>query len=254
VIRAPRPLVVVGAGGFARETVQLVRSHPEVGPGGTAYEVVGFLDDDERRHGTAVDGTPVLGPTGLAAEYAAAGAAVLACVGNPGAPWSRRDLLARLDLPDDAFGTVVHPLACVSADSLVGVGTVLHAGTVLTAGVRVGRHVAVMPQVVLTHDDQIGDAVTFGAGVRLAGGVTVGDAAYLGSGALVREHRRIGAAAVIGMGSVVLSDVPPGEVWAGVPARRLRAAADPTPSDPSPSDPTPSDPAPFSHTAQEALS
>jgi acetyltransferase-like isoleucine patch superfamily enzyme len=32
----------------------------------------------------------------------------------------------------------------------------------------------------------------------------------------------IGAGAVIGMGSVVLHDVPAGEVWAGVPARRIR--------------------------------
>jgi acetyltransferase-like isoleucine patch superfamily enzyme len=98
---------------------------------------------------------------------------------------------------------------------------VLHAGVVLTAAVTVGRHVYVMPHVVLTHDDEVGDAATFGAGVRLAGGVSVGAAAYLGSGALVREHRRIGAGAVVGMGSVVVRDVPPGQTWAGNPARPL---------------------------------
>jgi sugar O-acyltransferase (sialic acid O-acetyltransferase NeuD family) len=224
--------VVVGAGGFARETVQLVRSHPAVGPGGAAYEVIGFLDDDARRHGTWIDGTPVLGPADQARDHVAAGAAVLVCVGNPGAPGSRRALVTRLDLPDEAFATVVHPLAGVSGDSSVGAGSVLHAGVVLTAAVRVGRHVAVMPQVVLTHDDVIGDAATFGAGVRLAGGVTVGESAYLGSGALVREGRRVGAGAVLGMGSVALDDVPAGEVWAGVPARRLRVLPDPAPLHP----------------------
>jgi acetyltransferase-like isoleucine patch superfamily enzyme len=39
---------------------------------------------------------------------------------------------------------------------------------------------------------------------------------------LVREKLSIGAGAVVGMGSVVLQDVPAGEVWAGVPARRIR--------------------------------
>jgi sugar O-acyltransferase (sialic acid O-acetyltransferase NeuD family) len=224
--RAPRPLVVVGAGGFARETVQLLRQHPAVGPRGAAYAVTGFLDDDADRHGTVVDGTTVLGPTELAREHAERGAALLVCVGNPGAPTSRRSLVARLELPDEAYATVVHPLASVAPDCEVGVGSVLHAGVVLTAAVRLGRHAAVMPQVVLTHDDVVGDSVTFGAGVRLAGGVTVGDAAYLGSGALVREGRRIGAAAVVGMGSTVLNDVPAGEVWAGSPARRLRPAPD----------------------------
>jgi serine acetyltransferase len=39
---------------------------------------------------------------------------------------------------------------------------------------------------------------------------------------MVRENLTIGAGAVIGMGSVVLADVPDGQTWAGVPARKLR--------------------------------
>jgi acetyltransferase-like isoleucine patch superfamily enzyme len=102
---------------------------------------------------------------------------------------------------------------------------VLHATTVLTADVRLGAHVAVMPAVVLTHDDVIGDGVTFGAGVRVAGGVAIERGAYVGSGALVREGVVVGEGSVVGMGAVVTRSVPAGEVWAGVPARRLRVAA-----------------------------
>ena len=87
-----------------------------------------------------------------------------------------------------------------------------------------GAHVAVMPAVVLTHDDRVGDGVTFGAGARVAGGVTIEDGAYVGSGALLREHVVVGSGAVVGMGAVVTQSVPPGEVWAGVPARQLRSA------------------------------
>jgi acyl-[acyl carrier protein]--UDP-N-acetylglucosamine O-acyltransferase len=82
-----------------------------------------------------------------------------------------------------------------------------------------------MPQAVLTHDDVVGDAATLASGVRLGGGVRVGPCAYVGAGALVREFVSIGEGALVGMGSVVLADVPPGEVWVGSPARRLRAAA-----------------------------
>lgn len=223
--RRSRPLLVIGAGGFARETVQLLRRHPAVGPSGERYRVTGFLDDDPRRHGTLVDGVPVLGPSELAADHADRGGALLACVGNPTAPASRQRLVDRLGLPDEAWATVVHPLASVSPDSVVGAGSVLHAGVVLTASVRLAKHVAVMPHVVFTHDDEVGDAATFGAGVRLAGGVSVGAAAYVGSGALIREGRRIGAGALVGMGSVVLRDVPPAQVWAGNPARPLPSEA-----------------------------
>jgi sugar O-acyltransferase (sialic acid O-acetyltransferase NeuD family) len=224
-MRAAQPLVIVGAGGFARETVQLLRAHPAAGRAGEAYEVLGYLDGNPDLHGTTVDGTPVLGPPERAAELADRGTAVLVCVGNPRARDSRARLVTHLALPDEAFATVVHPAASVSPDSEVGVGSVLHAGTVLTAAVRLGRHAVVMPHVVLTHDDRVGDCATFAAGARLAGGVEVGDAAYLGCGALVREGLRIGAGALVGIGSVVLRDIPAGEVWAGSPARRLRPVA-----------------------------
>jgi acyl-[acyl carrier protein]--UDP-N-acetylglucosamine O-acyltransferase len=79
-----------------------------------------------------------------------------------------------------------------------------------------------MPNVVLTHDDDVGDFAILGAGVRLGGGVMVGRGAYIGSGASIRESTVIGPGAMIGMGAVVVDDVPPGETWAGVPARRLR--------------------------------
>ena len=46
--------------------------------------------------------------------------------------------------------------------------------------------------------------------------------AALGSGAIVLGGVRIGAGAIVGAGAVVTSDVAPGEVVAGVPARATR--------------------------------
>jgi acyl-[acyl carrier protein]--UDP-N-acetylglucosamine O-acyltransferase len=78
-----------------------------------------------------------------------------------------------------------------------------------------------MPNVTVTHDDVVGDYATLCAGVSLAGGVRVGEAAYLGANASVRQHLRVGDDSTLGMGASLLSDLPDGETWAGVPARRL---------------------------------
>jgi sugar O-acyltransferase (sialic acid O-acetyltransferase NeuD family) len=211
-----KPLLLVGAGGFARETLELVRAVNAVAP---AWRVVGLLDDDPRLVGAEVHGVPVLGASSAVHDHPEA--LVVATVASPDAPARRLEVVARLGLPAERYATLVHPTAVVPASATLGPGTVLHATVVLTADVRLGAHVAVMPAVVLTHDDDLGDGVTVGAGVRLAGDVHVERAAYLGSGALVREHLRIGAGAVVGMGAVVTRSVPPGEVWAGVPARSL---------------------------------
>ncbi|MEU9391045.1 acetyltransferase [Streptomyces sp. NPDC048324] len=208
-------LVIIGAGGFARETAQAVRD-----AGG--FELLGHLDDNTALHGTEVDGVPVLGGCDLIQRLPAARAVV--CVGNPRDYAARARLVRRLALPADRYATVIHPTASVARSSRVGPGSVLLAHCALTAAVRVGAHVAVMPQVVLTHDDVVEDFATLASGVRLGGGARLERGAYVGSGALVREGTTVGAWSLIGMGSAVLGDVPPGEVWVGSPARRLRAA------------------------------
>ncbi|MEU4732956.1 NeuD/PglB/VioB family sugar acetyltransferase [Streptomyces sp. NPDC023588] len=221
-------LLVVGAGGFARETAQAVRdvAAADVARGRPArWRLVGHLDDDPALHGRDVDGAVVLGGCELVHERAAA--RVVVCVGSPRDYAVRARLVRRLGLPAARYATVVHPTAVVSGSSTLGAGSVLLAHCVLTAAVRVGSHVAVMPQVVLTHDDAVGDFATLASGVRLGGGVRLGRGAYVGAGSLVREYARVGAWSLTGMGSTVLGDVPPGEVWAGSPARRLRAADGP---------------------------
>lgn len=210
-----RDLLIVGAGGFARETAAAARA-------GGAWRVLGFLDDDPALHGLRRAGLPVLGPVDAAAGHP--DAAVVVCVGNPRNYVSRRRIVRRLGLPAERYATVVHPSAEVGAGSTLGPGTVLLAGAVLTADVTVGAHVAVMPQAVLTHDDRIGDYATIASGVRLGGGAMLADGAYVGAGALIREGVTVGAWSLVGMGSVVLRDVPQGQIWAGNPARQLRRA------------------------------
>ncbi|GGV59197.1 acetyltransferase [Streptomyces griseoloalbus] len=208
-------LVIVGAGGFARETARAAHDTGE-------FTLLGHLDDNPALHGTEVDGVPVLGDCDLV--HALPGARVVICAGNPRDYAARARLVRRLGLPEERYATVVHPTAVVSATSTVGPGTVLLAHCVLTAAVRVGAHVAVMPQVVLTHDDVVEDFATLASGVRLGGSARLERGAYAGSGALIREGTTVGAWSLIGMGSSVLGDVPPGEVWVGSPARRLRTA------------------------------
>ena len=225
----PRDLLIVGAGGFARETAQAVAAvnAAVAGGAGPAWRLLGFLDDDPARKGERIDGVEVLGGSELVHENPQA--QVVVCVASPTNLFSRARVVARLGLPEERYGTVIHPSAEVSRDSVVGPGSVLFAQTVLTAAVRVGAHVAVMPQVVLTHDVEVGDFVTFASGVRLGGGVQLGRGAYLGAGSMLREQVSIGDWSLVGLGAVVLSDVPRGEVWVGSPAHRLRST--PIPDD-----------------------
>ena len=224
-IRAPEPLVIVGAGGFGRETVEVVRAINDAHDarhGRPRWHLLGLADDDPGRWGATVVDTPILGPADAVVDQAAT--RLVVCAGSPVNRTSKRDIVARLGVESDRYATLVHPAASLSRSSTVGPGTVALAGVVATAEVTIGAHVGLMPQVVLTHDDVLADFVTLGSGARLAGAVSVGAGAYLGAGCLVREGQTVGEWALVGMGAVVVDDVPAGQVWAGVPARYLRPA------------------------------
>jgi sugar O-acyltransferase (sialic acid O-acetyltransferase NeuD family) len=217
-----RPLLIVGAGGFGRETAEAVRAVNAERP---TWDLLGFLDDDPSLRGREVDGVPVLGPLANLERYT--DGMLVVSVGRPDNYFARKRIVQRLGLPASQYATIVHPTAVVPPAATVGPGSVLLAAVVATTAIRIGAHVAVMPGVVLTHDSAVADYGTLGAGVRLAGGVQVDEGAYVGSGATVREDRKVGAWALVGMGAVVTRDVPAGEVWAGVPARFLRRIKDP---------------------------
>jgi len=219
-----RPLLIVGAGGFGREAAEAVRAINAERP---RWDLLGFLDDDPALEGREVDGLLVLGPLSSLERFA--DAMLVVSVGNPENYFARRRIVQRLGLPPSRYATIVHPAAVLPPTAHVGPGTVLLAAVVATTGIRIGAHVVVMPGAVLTHDDTIADYATLGAGVRLAGGVRIEEGAYVGAGAMVREHRTVGPWALVGMGAVVTSDIPGGEVWAGVPARfrrRVEGAAE----------------------------
>jgi sugar O-acyltransferase (sialic acid O-acetyltransferase NeuD family) len=222
--------VLVGAGGFARETAELVHALNQREP---RWDLRGYVDDAPGLIGTMIGGLPVLGPIDSVHGH---DHALVVCIGNPRNYAARALVVDRIAVADERYATLVHPAAIVPRTATLGRGTVIHATTVLTTDVRVGAHVAVMPGTILTHDDVVDDYATFGAGVRLAGGVTVERGAYVGSGALVRENLTIGAWATIGMGAIVTRAVPAAQVWVGAPAHYLRPVSLPaelrTPSAP----------------------
>ena len=203
-------LVILGAGGFGRETARAALD------GGYEGTLLGFLDDDPGLAGATVAGLPVLGSVAALADLP--DAQVVVATGRPDNFTSRARIVTGLGIDRARWATVVHPGASLAADTTVGPGSVILAGVIATTGVRIGSHVAVMPSVVLTHDVQVGDFATIASAVALAGGVRVGDGAYLGAATVVREGLSVGSWAMTGMASLVLADVPAHRLWFGSPA------------------------------------
>jgi UDP-3-O-[3-hydroxymyristoyl] glucosamine N-acyltransferase len=88
--------------------------------------------------------------------------------------------------------------------------------TVIGEGTKIDNLVHV------AHNVMIGRNVIIAACTAMSGSVTVGDGALMGGSVGIADHVHIGAGSVLAARSGVICDIPPGEVWAGYPARPRR--------------------------------
>ncbi|MGV8083268.1 MAG: acetyltransferase [Coriobacteriia bacterium] len=206
----PKPIVILGAGGLAREVAEYVQASG-------AFELHGFVDVDPMRRGEVLNGVPIIGVLGDLPEgsgwWGVAGAGDIA---------PRRRQVAEMLEAGLAPATVVHPAAVVSPSASVGAGTIVAPTSVISSNAVIADHSLVNYGATIGHDVTVGECCVVGPGARVSGWCTLEPGCYLGAGAIILPRITIGTGATIGAGAVVTRDVPPGMTVVGVPAVELK--------------------------------
>lgn len=216
-------VVVVGAGGFGRETLDVIEAHNRAHPD-AALIVRGIVDDEpsDRNLARLADrGYTWLGPMADVIAASPPSRFVLG-IGSPGV---KAELDARLVAAGWSATSVVHPSAVLGSVCAVGAGSVVCAGVQLSTHTRLGRHVHLNPGAIVGHDAELGDFVSVNPGAIISGEVIVHDRVLVGAGAVVLQGLQVGEAATVGASACVTRDVPAGDVVVGVPARSHRRPA-----------------------------
>jgi len=218
----PVKLVIVGAGGLGREVLATARDCNMIRK---QWEILGFLDSDERLSGTLVGGVPVLGGDEWCRNHHDESMRFVCAIGSPR---TRSRVVERLSASNCRFASVVHPEVRIPKSVAIGLGTVIMAGTKFTVDATIGSHVVVYLNCAITHDVSIGDFALIPSGCSLSGAVVLEEGVQLGSHVSVLPSRRIGAWSVIGAGSVVVQDIPAGCTAVGVPCRVIKNTSNET--------------------------
>lgn len=206
---APVPLVIIGAGGLARETVWLVQ---EINRQVPTYDLLG-CNAPEQAPG-------VIGSDEWAWNHLPPDTKFCVAVGNP-------DLRRTLALAYENKGfqpvALIHPSVLPHASVRIGAGTLIAKGVILTVDIKIGAHCLLDIGCSVSHDSCLSDFVTLHPRVTVTGNVFLGERVEVGTGATFRNQIRVEAGILIVAGAVVACDLLEKGTYAGVPTRFLKS-------------------------------
>lgn len=209
-------VIGLGAGGHAKVVIEILQLTGD-------YELIGLLDPIQELWDTEVLGVPVLGADDLLAELYARGVRqAFIGLGTVGNSQTRVKLYDRICQQGFRLVQAIHPQAIISPSVQIGEGPTIMAGSVINAKAVLGNDVIINTGAIVEHDCLLGDHVHIATGAQLAGGVKIGDCTHIGMGASIRQGITIGSGVVVGAGAVVVKDVSPNSIVAGVPAGPLQ--------------------------------
>lgn len=201
-----QPLIILGFGGNAIDFFETITCN---------FDIIGFVDDDEKKKQLSYKGINVYGREFLAAHESAK---VISMIGSEKTHKTRHELINSFNIKPERFVNAIHPSAMVSKDAAIGYDVTIMPGVVVTSNAKIGNHVFILANTVIHHDVVIGNNTLIGSNVTLAGHVQVGKNCFLGSASSFKNNITIGDNVLVGMGSNVVKNLSSGNRVAGNPA------------------------------------
>lgn len=209
-----KPVIIFGAKGIATPALEIFNSNEVV--------VYGFLDEDEKLHGTEINTVSVLGNPEDDGFLKLIGQKAEAFVAVDDQKY-RKFLVEMLnDRRKVQPVNAIHNTAYISTDATIGHGNFINAKVILGTGAEMGSHCILHTGASVEHLAKVGDFVQIGAGSVINSEAVIEDGAFIGSGATIVSGVTVGKNARVGAGSVVISTVGAGETVFGNPAAKIK--------------------------------
>ncbi|HYE10127.1 MAG TPA: transferase, partial [Patescibacteria group bacterium] len=169
-----KSILIIGAGGLGKETVDLIR---DIG----GYEIAGFLDDNVEKKDRVINGVPVLDTVDRLEQYGNVEDIVIA-IANPAI---RRKIYEYSSAMGFRYPNLVHPMVVRGSNVKMGMGNIIYAYSILSTDVMLQDFVIINPQCGIGHESGIGSFTTLYWNVHVGGNTSILESCELGSKACV---------------------------------------------------------------------
>jgi len=209
-----KDLVIIGAGGFGRETLALVEEINDAKP---TWNFVGFIADSS--DGTIPEGYEVIGNVEYLKSMNPKPYAVIAIASAA----VRERIANECGAAGVPFATLIHPNVSFKGSlCTVGEGSILCDRVCLAVNAHVGKHCIMNMGSGLGHDTVLGDYVSMMSETITGGDTVIGKGSYFGLRCTIINQINITENCTFGAGAVVVKDATVPGTYVGVPAKLIK--------------------------------
>ena len=210
-----KDIIIIGCGAFAREVNWIIERINAVEE---KYNVLGFVDDDESRHGEVIDGVKVIGNIQTLSTLGKVYTVCAVCNAK-----IRKNIIDKVERFENVkFETIIDPTAICHRSAKIGAGCILCTNTMLNIETQIGNHVAMVDRSAVGHNSVVGDYSVLFVSATVAGNSEVGKCCELGMGSSTIQGKKIGNNTIVGANACVVKDIPDNCIAVGVPAKVIK--------------------------------
>ena len=182
-------LIILGAGDLGRE-IRFAAQDCNIDIISHSFETIAFVDDDEIKIGTELEGVPVISFDDIEKYFNDK----IYFICGTGSPCSRKNMTEKLlgKFAVASFAKVVHKSVVVMPNVIIQEGVYIAPNTTIATGSIVGQHVAINQNVSLGHDCILDEFVVISPGCILSGRTHVGENTFLGSNVTTYPQIEVG--------------------------------------------------------------
>lgn len=207
-------IIIIGAGGFALEIVDLIHSINMVKK---RYNIYGLLDDKKKEF--LFKEYKIIGKINDYKKFQSYSFVI--AIANP---QLREDIYLKLKNINLKTPNLFHPKTEISKKALIerNSSTIINFDVQLCAGVELKECVIVDSKSYIGHETILNSFVTIYPGVKISGKNIINRKTEIGLGSNIIQGLEIGSNSFVGAGSTVIKDIRPNVIAVGIPCKEIK--------------------------------
>lgn len=191
-----KDIIIIGSGGVGRETAWIIE---QINEKNSQYNIIGFIDDDESKWNTEINGYKVIGGIEYLKSINYKGEVIIALANYK----IKKSIIDKLKDLDITYATIIHPDNRLHNTVKVGQGTIIYGDVSISPNVCIGNHNIISSKSLMGHDCILEDYISTFWNVIIAGNNVIAEGTLIEASVSIIQNIKIIKPTMIKAGKII---------------------------------------------------